>query len=303
MAYKIRCKSKKLVIYDSLAVRMKLSDDEWSYYCNLVKGFEGEVQFDGLTEQLQCECIVLNDLLLEVGGRLFQIDTLIITADLIYLFDVKTFDGEYFYDSREDRLFKRPKYEVDNPLTQLKRCETALRQLLRELGYSSFPINASVVFVNSEFTLFQAPLDRPFILPTQVYPFLRKLNNAPAGLGDKQWRLAEKLAALHQNESRYDKFPTYTFKGLLKGFRCWKCGSLLVTVVGKKCVCACGEEEKVVDAVIRHVREFQLLFPDEPITTDVIFDWCGKVRSKKRISVILKDALTKVGVYKGAYFK
>ncbi|OCA87720.1 hypothetical protein A8F94_07655 [Bacillus sp. FJAT-27225] len=303
MAYKDRCKPKKLVIYESLAARMQLPDDDWSHYCNLLKGYEGELKFDALTEQLQCECIILNDLLLEVGGKTFQIDTLIITANPIYLFDVKTFDGDYVYDSEEDRLFKRPNYEIDNPLTQLKRCETLLRQLLRELSYSSFPINASIAFVHSEFTLYQAPLDKPFILPNQIYPFLRTLNNAPPGLTDKHRRLAEKLVALHQPESRYDKFPAYTFEGLEKKLRCGKCGSLSISIVGKKGICKCGEIEKVTDAIIRHVHEFQLLFPNERITTKNIYEFCGEACSKRRINNVLRKSFNRRGADRKAYYE
>ncbi|WP_254660840.1 nuclease-related domain-containing protein [Bacillus sp. FJAT-27225] len=282
---------------------MVLSDEDRAVYKRLLKGYEGELAFDEMTRKLQCECIILNDLVLEIGGKTFQIDTLIITAKPIYLFEVKNFEEEYYYDSKEDQFIKLPKLVVDNPLVQLKRSETTLLQLLRQLGYTSISIHASVVFINSEFTLLQAPLDKPLILPTQLNSFLRKFNNIPSGLTDAHWQMADKLCALHQTETRYDQLPTYTFEDLQPGMRCRKCGALSVTVVGKKGICQCGESEKVTDAIIRQVQEFQLLFPNEKITTKIIHAWCGEVFSKKRICNTLQRNFKRVGIDKLAYYE
>lgn len=53
---------------------MKLTEDEKWYYLNQEKGYEGEVQFDLLTEKLQPNCLILNDLQLENNKSSFQID-------------------------------------------------------------------------------------------------------------------------------------------------------------------------------------------------------------------------------------
>lgn len=69
MLYKARTKSKELLIMELLNTRMD---------------YEGEVLFDALTEKLQCECIILNDLLLNINNTNFQIDSLIITSEKNY---------------------------------------------------------------------------------------------------------------------------------------------------------------------------------------------------------------------------
>ena len=65
MPYKSRTESTELLILGSLNIRMNLSDKDRQHYFNLKKGYEGEVIFDSLTEKLQCECLILNDLLLK----------------------------------------------------------------------------------------------------------------------------------------------------------------------------------------------------------------------------------------------
>jgi len=135
--------------------------------------------FDTLTEKLQCECLILNDLLLEINNTTFQIDSLLILQEAIYFYEVKNFEGDYYYES--DKIYKNPKTEIINPLHQLSRSESLLRQLLLKQGYT-LPIHAFVVFINPTFTLYQAPLNQPIIFPTQIKNHLSNINTTPTKL-------------------------------------------------------------------------------------------------------------------------
>src|ERR1700748_3760767 len=97
MPYKSRTKSAELLILKSLNIRMNLSEKDKQHYFNLEKGYKGEVLFDSLTEKLHCECFILNDLLLNLNNSTFQIDSLIISPEAIYLFEVKNYEGDYYY--------------------------------------------------------------------------------------------------------------------------------------------------------------------------------------------------------------
>ncbi|WP_317851488.1 nuclease-related domain-containing protein [Neobacillus bataviensis] len=85
MAFKGRVESDELKRLRILNIRMELSEQEKRHLFNLEKGYEGEVNFDLLTEKLQNECYVLNDLLLKSNNTSFQIDTTIIYQEPIYL--------------------------------------------------------------------------------------------------------------------------------------------------------------------------------------------------------------------------
>lgn len=98
MIAKPRKEPAELSILKLLDVRMNLSSVEKRYYFNLKKGYEGELQFDSLVEKLECDCLVLNDLLLKVNNTTFQIDSLIITADALYFFEIKNYEGDYYYE-------------------------------------------------------------------------------------------------------------------------------------------------------------------------------------------------------------
>ncbi|QGQ47985.1 nuclease-related domain-containing protein [Metabacillus sediminilitoris] len=301
MPYKSRNESIELLILKTLNSRISLSDKDKQYYFNLKKGNEGEILFDTLTDKLQCECLILNDLLLKLNNTMFQIDALVILSDTIYLFEVKNYEGDYYYES--DRLYKKPKSEITNPLNQLSRSESLLRQLLQNLGFN-IPIHASVVFINPGFTLYQAPLNKPFIFPAQVNSYIKKLNMITRKLDKKHRLLADKLISLHIKDSPFKLLTAYDYDQLRKGITCIKCTSFSISVQGKKCVCEeCGHEEEVTAAVMRNVTEFKLLFPDQRITTNVIHDWCKVVESKRRIRKILERNFKKVGVHQWTFYE
>jgi hypothetical protein len=303
MQLKLRSVSNKLKILRSLNARMELPLNEKKYHFKLEKGYQGELMFDQLTAKLQNDMYVLNDLWLEANNTVFQIDTLIISQDTIYPIEVKNYEGDHFYDSESDSFLTLNKTEKRNPLDQLKRCKSLLRQLLHNHGYH-LPIEGYVVFVNPEFTFYQAPLNMSMIFPTQLNRFIKKLNEIPSKLNMKHKKLADLLISLHQNESPYTQLPPYTYEQLKKGIICVSCHSLTVSVQGGKCVCnQCGHEEAVESAIIRSVEELRLLFPDRKITTNGVFEWCEVIGSKKRIRRVHMQNFKVKGYGRWFYFE
>jgi len=301
MCYKPRIESDEIKILRSLNLRMKLASKEKQRYHNLVKGYEGEVMFDALTEKLKCPSYILNDLLLETNNGKCQLDSTVIFQEKINLFEVKNYEGDFYFEG--DRFYALPKKEYKNPIFQLQRSEFLLRQLLEAFGYR-IPIESYVVFINPQFTCYQAPLNAPIIYPNQLNRFMSKLNMLFSNLNNRHMKLAEKLASLHLIELPYDRLPHYKFEQLRKGVTCKLCNSFFNTVQGNKIVCGvCGCEELVAFAVLRMVGEVKLLFPDRKITSNDIHEWCSVIDCKKRITRILRINFTSVGVGQWTYYQ
>ncbi|MFE8701986.1 nuclease-related domain-containing protein [Cytobacillus sp. FJAT-54145] len=302
MVYKPRTKSSELLMLSSLNTRMKLTETDKQHYLNLRRGYDGEKLFDSLIENLRSDCLIVNDLLLKLNNTLFQIDSLIIFQETIFVFEVKNFEGDFYYSS--DRIYTySKKQEISNPLNQLNRTDSLLRQLLQQIGYNA-TIQSSVIFINPEFTLYQAPLDKPFIFPTQVNKFIHKLNKISSSLNETHKNLVEKLLSLHIKESPYTLLPSYNYDLMEKGITCVCCSSFSVSIKGKKVICEdCNHGELITDAVLRNINEFKLLFPDIKITTTIIHDWCKIIKTKKRIQRILEKNFKMVGVHQWAYYE
>ena len=293
MAYKNREKSCELFTLELLNDRMELLEEDMRHFLNLQKGYLGELQFDSLTETIQSECIIINDLLLKNKSTHFQIDSLLLFQELIYLFDVKNFEGDFYFES--GKFYTVNSKEVNNPLDQLKKCESNLRQLLQSLGFN-FKIHSFIVFINPEFTLYQTPLNMPFIFPSQVNRFIHKLDNTRSTIKPNNKKLAEKLVSMHIQDSPFKLIPSYNYEQLRKGITCVGCRSFSVEVDGYYCVCSeCGSRERLHNAVVRSVKEFKLLFPERKVTTNGIHEWCDIVESKPRIKRVLQKEFIKNG--------
>ncbi|UOE55468.1 nuclease-related domain-containing protein [Cytobacillus oceanisediminis] len=294
----------ELLFFRFLNTRMELSEKQKHHYSNLEKGYTGEVKFDLLAEQLKEERLIINDLFLEVNNSYFQIDTLIISQGMIHLLEVKNYQGDWYLEA--DKLYTvNTGREYKNPVDQLKRSTALFRQLLQTLK-QNYPVEASVIFINPEFTLYQAPMDQPIILPTQVNRFFNDLNNTPSKLNDGHRKLAQNLLSLHQTENpfTFTGLPDYHYDQLLKGMYCETCTSILLFEKNSRLVCErCGGHEKIEQAILRSVKEFKLLFPQRKITTQSIYEWRSAALSRKTFCRVLKKNFTAVGSTSDTYYE
>ena len=134
---------------------------------------------------------------------------------------------------------------------------------------------------------------------------MKKFDRTPSKLNDRHKKLADQLISLHSNKSPFvNRLPTYEYRKLKKGTACKKCYSLMISGGDKVLVCKkCGYEDAIESAVIRSVEELKFLFPDLKITTNLVFEWCQVVKSKKMIRRVLMENYTAIGKRKFCYFE
>ncbi|WP_043930390.1 nuclease-related domain-containing protein [Bacillus sp. EB01] len=300
MLYKARTKSEELLTLECLDKRMTLPEQDQRRLYRLKKGFEGETQFDNFTSELQSQCIVLNDLNFKVNNTTIQVDTTIIFGKTLKFYEVKNFEGDYYLN--EEKFLMRDGTEKNNPLLQLMRIESSYRQLLKELN-CNLPIDASVVFVNPAFMMYNAPLNQPIIYPSQLTRLQDQLNKLPSSITPYHWSVADKLKSLHQEKNEFTKLPDYKYDNLKKGSTCAACDSFDIIVAGHKLICLrCGHEEDVPGSIMRNVKEVQLLFPDIKISTPLINNWCHVI-PENRIKRVLEKNYTLIWNSRWSYYK
>ncbi|MGJ7920977.1 nuclease-related domain-containing protein [Neobacillus sp. LXY-4] len=301
MPLKSRTESKELKVLTLLNKRMDLEASVKQHYRNLRKGYEGEVQFDSLTASLDSKFYILNDLLLEVNNTLFQIDSLFITQDSLIVFEIKNFEGDYIYQDGNFKILTSKK-DITNPLHQLNRCKTLLRQLLQKHGFH-FPIDGHVVFINSNFFLYQAPLNEPILFNPQLNGFLKNLSAKPSKLNNMHRKLADLLLKEHITDPPFTLVPPYEYGHFKKGVTSACCDSFLVTADGRKMVCdVCGHVEGIESAVVRGVEEIMLLFPDTRVTANIVYDWCRLAGCERKIRRVLARNYKIVGKNRYSYY-
>ncbi|MGG7621018.1 nuclease-related domain-containing protein [Bacillus coreaensis] len=300
MIIKQRTVPKELLILRYLDKRMKLL--EVARLEKLEKGYAGELQWDYLmTNGLSSpNYLMMNDLLFtNSGGHTFQIDSLLLKKKFI-IFEVKNFDGEYFLEN--NRWYTIKKTEIQNPLIQLQRTETAFRRLLKDLGIN-IPVEAYLVFVNPEFTLFYAPIHSSMLLPSQINRFIQNTNRDVYSITAHDEALAERIVSCHLDKNPFERLPNYSYQELIKGIPCSYCGMFLFPCSQSYIYCkSCGNRQLVEEAILRSLVEFQKLFPDKLLTTNGVFDWCGGVVSEKSVRRILKKQYISQSSQRYTYF-
>lgn len=301
MLKKSRQLSDEIKILRILKAKGELTEEEKQHLYVLEKGYEGEVMFDALTEKLENENLVLNDLLLESNHSTFQIDSSLIYQKTFYLIDVKNYEGDYCF--KPDGFYTINGIQTKDPIAQLKRCELLLRQLLQKYGFN-FPIESYLVFINPEFSLYHAPENPQIILPTQVNRFMKKLSKMPSKLTERHFKLADLLISLHQPKNPFVKLPVYNYNQLQKKITCVLCNSFSLSIGRTKLTCDdCGCVEKIESTIIRCVEELMLLFPDKKITTNLVSEWSGGMVSEKMIRRLLKKNYDSRGNTKETYYE
>lgn len=300
MLLKPRYEPPELTALSYLHTRMNLPLKEKQYLLHLKKGFEGEVKFDRQLMNFSNNWLVLNDLLLEFHNTLFQIDTLLISQETVYFFEIKNYEGDFYIE--DDIWFLKSKTEIKNPLLQLERSKSLLRRFLQQC-HCNLEVKAYLIFMNPEFTLYHAQLDLPIIFPTQLHRFLNNLGKISSNLDHQHFELAKLILSKHIDKSPYSLLPNYDFHMLKKGITCASCHNFLTTKKERIFVCdVCGAPESIKSAILRNIEQFSVLFPREKITTNTIHAWCHVINSKKMIQRILTTEFKCVGHGKNAYY-
>lgn len=301
---KRRVKPHHLQILEALKPRIVLSKQKRNYYYNLLKGFNGECDFDELIRKLTFIGLVLNDLRLQAGSTIFQIDSLIITAFGIFVYEIKNYEGEFFYTDKKLQRVNSPNSNFENPLLQLNRKLIPLQKLFAENNIR-LPITGYVVFVNPEFTLFNAPKDEELVLPTMLPAHLKQLDKNRAPLTNMHHQIAERLLQLATEvPPPAEDLPEYTYEKLNKGLICPSCRKLTTTPIkGMYFKCHyCEHNELASQVILQNIKELQLLFPQKNLTLSASMDWCGCPKNKNRFRKVLVINYDSKGCGKGTYY-
>ena len=290
MLIKPRTKSCSHFILESLYYREGLSFEDKKRYENHVKGFDGEQQFDQFMNHSKLQGSVVNDLLLSSEETHYQFDSIVILSNQVNIYEVKNYTGEYSYEN--GGLFSKSGFNLQDPVGQVKRKKSYLHNKLLAKGYSN-KINIYVVFINPDFYIYNLPPTDSILFVGQLNRHFQELSRLSQPLRSQDQKLAQALVKQHNENYRPDNLPPYHFNDLRKGILCAHCSSFDYTDTRQTRLClSCGYKETIADAIYRSVLEFQVLFPEIPVSVSIIYEWCGGVYSKYRIRVLLNKKMS-----------
>ncbi|WP_421384145.1 NERD domain-containing protein [Bacillus salacetis] len=300
MKLKERVESDELMIYRSLNSRKDLNAKEKQYYAGLEKGFAGEKLFDEWLKPVLENRILLPDMQFMPNNTFVQIDTILLTSKVIYLFEVKNYEGDHIL--KGDNLQRIDGTNTKNPILQLKRNEPVLRGIMENLGYT-IPIQSIAIFVNPRFHLYNAPIDLPIIYPNQLERFIAKIRKSSSFLKRNHTEIASNLISKTTATNPYTQLPDYRYDELKKGILCPGCRKFY-TYYSKNLNCHyCNHQEDSYSAVFRTLEEFMRLFPERNLTVSLALEWCGIIKDKKTIKHFLSKNFKLVNLGRASYYE
>lgn len=284
-------KTKELYLMQLLRTRMSFTPEEHQRLNTLQRGFTGERKFYKLLLANNLTRSFLFDLFFTINRTSFQLDNIYVTNNAITIFEVKYYAGD-FYIENDKWYILRTNQEIRNPLDQLRRSELLLRQLLQQ-SYPHVAIHSKLIFIHDEFTLYNAPVDLPAILPTQLPRYVQQLRRNQPAPSAQVGNISKFFISLHRTDASFSTLPTYTYNNLRKGMTCEnECGGFLVSFAREQCICQkCHNVISKEKAIYNAIVQFHALFPEKKITTSAIWKWCKDIQSKHVIRRVLKKYL------------
>lgn len=283
--------------------RMKLSNESSQYLYSQEKGLEGEVRFDSYVETyLSGECLVLNDLLLSIRSSTIQLDSVIITQDTVYLYEIKNYKGEYQINA--GRLMTINGQEVNHPLTQLNKSLVKIRQLLDDLNIQ-MEVKGAVIFVEPTFYLFNVEYSKSYIFPAQIEIHFKTMQSKLKKLSKTHHFLAQKLLDHQINSAPYQKqVPVYSYSDLRKGTCCPGCTEMSLQFTQRNGWCKrCQRWYTKTEIILYNVNDYRFLFPELKVTSSNIVDWCAQEISGYQIRRTLNSHFKKIGTTSNCYYE
>ncbi|MGK0553978.1 nuclease-related domain-containing protein [Macrococcus capreoli] len=134
-----------------VSIRAKLSETDNESINVRIKGINGERRFDDLAIQYIKHGLILNNLQFIVNKQYFQIDTLIIMNNEIYIFEIKNIHYDIFF---KDNYFY---FNNGAPIEKLNEQRTRTPKLFNQLliqNHIDLPFNYYTTFVNPDYKVY-----------------------------------------------------------------------------------------------------------------------------------------------------
>jgi hypothetical protein len=246
-------------------------------------GYRGEQSMDFYFSYLtKKKYNILHDLRLFDKQHYFQIDTVILTPCFFLIVEVKNFLGSLFFDSSFQQLIRtyNGKEEAfQNPLTQAKRHQSKLKQLMLDTNLPIVPIDYMVVISNPQTIINTTPDYKEAILKvTTSSNFLNKVEKLQQLYKDEKVNMKEikkisKLLVTKHTPSNPDILKQFNIpkNDLVSGVYCQNCSSISMERQTAKWFCPnCSFSSK--DAHLSSINDYSLLF-DSTITNQKLRDF------------------------------
>ncbi|MCE4957447.1 nuclease-related domain-containing protein [Macrococcoides caseolyticum] len=253
-----------------------------------IKGINGERRFDDLAIQHIKHGLILNNLQFIVNQQYFQIDTLIIMNNEIYIFEIKNIHCDIFY---KDNYFY---FNNGAPIEKLNAQRTRTPKLFNQLliqNHIDLPFNYYTTFVNPDYKVYgystQDKVLEFHMIPKMLQTYSQKVTT------DYDEYIANQLLSLHRHDEKFNFRKHIHIEQLIKGVACHCHINLYRKVSNRKFICpTCKKEINCEQFIQKAIEDILLMYPMERLTVNLIREWTKSAVSGEKIRLYLKRHYT-----------
>ncbi|GMA52724.1 hypothetical protein GCM10025857_40810 [Alicyclobacillus contaminans] len=144
----MRMKPQDLSWLEAIRQRGRLNDEEKKSYQRLLTGFQGELSFDQLWEHFlgnKFEC--LDDVTLDYHGDVSQMDKIFKDGNIVYLADIKNYQGNYVYENNALKIGKT--IFANDIIEQARRSRRIFTRLFEDYQLP-LEVKNVIIFINEQ---------------------------------------------------------------------------------------------------------------------------------------------------------
>ncbi|MFD4927320.1 nuclease-related domain-containing protein [Peribacillus butanolivorans] len=198
-------------------------------------GFKGESAIDFPLSFLEPKnYFIFHDLRLQDQSRFFQMDTLLVSKKFALIIEVKNIAGSIYFDPHFNQLIRKKEGKetaFPDPIIQVSRQESQLKNWFLKNGFSALPILSLVVISNPQTIIRTSPENRKLhhkvihrdMLPSNINRIEQSIKNPT--FCEKELKKIIRVINRNHIEADFSVLERYTLKPgeLIKGVICENC--------------------------------------------------------------------------------
>lgn len=288
----MRQKSKKNQWLETIQHRRKLSKEEKEELIRLEKGFDGESEMDRQVNKFLAEDIlILDDITLEYHGSLVQIDKIIIVGNILYLIDMKNYQGNYRLEN--NNWYYEGKILPYNILEQLRRAVRVVIGILQDHGVL-LEVKGVLAFTNRNSCItIKDSISEIVLQHADIDLWLSRLNQQ-----SHQSCYACKTILRQYTVEPYPCDKRTHLNELQPGICCPNCHGFSMTESEYVMTCSCHFVEVKEKSYARTICEYGVLFPDKDLRWKDLLLFFGSKVNTRYLKKILEIYFTPIRISK-----
>ncbi|UOB20940.1 nuclease-related domain-containing protein [Macrococcus armenti] len=277
--------------------RIHMEQEDYLKFVKYKKGYEGELKFFEMIEQLDGDFVVLWDINFVRPVRV-QYDFIIITSKNILHFDIKNYSGNYRYQN--NRLISEHGKTDKDIFIQLDNANAYLNQLIAKYEIPQNLIS-KIIFINEDLNLTGFNGKDCVMFAHELNAVFNYLKTCK-GITQQMKNFADALIQMHDNEGIEKRIYYYNIDEMKLGLRCPKCRKIEMRRVPEKqyLQCSCGYKISNHDAILAAYETLRLLGMKQIQRKDIVAFTGISVRTVARYANKLFNKKSK---HRGTYYE